>query len=61
MRCEAAELRRDINEAQILIDRLQRSYLNDDGPAFVPGTGMPCLMRTTPSSGRSLLGFEAVR
>ncbi len=33
IRCEAAELRRDINEAQILIDRLQRRYLNDDGPA----------------------------
>jgi hypothetical protein len=32
-RCEAAALRRDINEAQILIDRLQRRYLNDDGQA----------------------------
>ena len=28
MRVEAAALRRDINEAQILIDRLQRRYLN---------------------------------
>ena len=28
MRVEAATLRRDINEAQILIDRLQRRYLN---------------------------------
>ena len=28
MRIEAAALRRDINEAQILIDRLQRRYLN---------------------------------
>jgi hypothetical protein len=28
MRIEAAALRRDINEAQILIDRLQRGYLN---------------------------------
>lgn len=28
MRDEAAELRRDIHEAQILIDRLQRRYLN---------------------------------
>jgi len=27
IRCEAAALRRDINEAQILIDRLQRRYL----------------------------------
>ena len=33
MRVEAAALRRDINEAQILIDRLQRRYLDDDGPA----------------------------
>ena len=28
MRTEGAALRRDINEAQILIDRLQRRYLN---------------------------------
>jgi len=28
MRIEGAALRRDINEAQILIDRLQRRYLN---------------------------------
>jgi hypothetical protein len=28
MRIEAAGLRRDINQAQILIDRLQRRYLN---------------------------------
>jgi hypothetical protein len=28
MRCEAAALRRDINEAQFLIDRLERRYLN---------------------------------
>jgi hypothetical protein len=28
MRVEATALRRDINEAQILIDRLQRRYLN---------------------------------
>ena len=28
MRVEVAALRRDINEAQILIDRLQRRYLN---------------------------------
>jgi hypothetical protein len=33
IRCEAAALRRDINEAQILIDRLQRRYLNSDGHA----------------------------
>jgi hypothetical protein len=31
IRCEATALRRDINEAQILIDRLQRCYLNDGG------------------------------
>jgi hypothetical protein len=28
LRCEAAALRRDINEAQILIDRLERRFLN---------------------------------
>ena len=33
IRCEAAALRRDINEAQILIARLQRRYLNSDGHA----------------------------
>ena len=32
MRLEAAALRRDIAESQILIDRLQRRYLDDDGP-----------------------------
>jgi hypothetical protein len=32
MRIEAAALRRDIKNAQILIDRLQRRYLDDDGP-----------------------------
>jgi len=30
MRVEAAALRRDINEAQILIGRVQRLYLNDN-------------------------------
>jgi hypothetical protein len=30
IRIERAALRRDINEAQILIDRLQRRYLNAD-------------------------------
>ena len=32
MRLEAAALRRDIQEARVLIDRLQRRYLGDDGP-----------------------------
>jgi len=31
MRMEAAALRRDIKEAQVLIDRLQRRHLNGDG------------------------------
>jgi hypothetical protein len=31
MRLEAAALRRDIREAQVLIDRLQRRYLGGDG------------------------------
>lgn len=33
IQCEAAALRLDINEAQILIDRLQHRYLNSDGHA----------------------------
>jgi len=33
IRCEAAALRLDISEAQFLIDRLQRRYLNSDGHA----------------------------
>jgi len=33
VRMEAAELRRDIKEAQALIDQLQRRYLNSDGHA----------------------------
>lgn len=33
IRCEAADLRRDINEAQTLIDLLQLRYLNGNGHA----------------------------
>ena len=33
MRIQAAALRRDINEAQALIDQLQRRYLNGNGCA----------------------------
>jgi mevalonate pyrophosphate decarboxylase len=33
VRMEAAELRRDIDEAQALIDQLQRCYLNGDRSA----------------------------
>ena len=33
MRLEAAALRRDIRQAKVLIDRLQRRYLNGDGSA----------------------------
>lgn len=33
IRCEAADLRRDINEAQTLIDLLQLRYLNANGYA----------------------------
>ena len=33
IRCEAAALRRDINEAQTLIDLLQLRYLNGNGHA----------------------------
>jgi hypothetical protein len=33
IRSEAAALRRDINEAKVFIDRLQRRYLNSDAHA----------------------------
>jgi hypothetical protein len=33
IRSEAAALRRDIDEAKVLIDRLQRRYLNSDAQA----------------------------
>jgi hypothetical protein len=36
LRREAAALRRDINEAQILIDRLERGYLNGNEHAQPP-------------------------
>lgn len=43
IRPEAAALRRDINEAQVFIDRLQRRYLNSDAhaPRRVPDTRRP--------------------
>jgi hypothetical protein len=47
MRCEAAALQRDINEARILIDRLQRRYLNSDGAR--PG-GTPAVPRVARES-----------
>ena len=33
IQCEAAELRRDISKAQILVNRLERHYLNSSGYA----------------------------
>jgi hypothetical protein len=43
IRSEAAALRRDINEAKVFIDRLQRRYLNSDAhtPRRVPDTKRP--------------------
>jgi hypothetical protein len=38
MRMEAAELRGDIQEAQFLIDQLQRCYLNGDGKIGTRGS-----------------------
>ena len=38
MRMEAAALRRDIQEAQFLIDQLQRCYLNGDGESGTTGS-----------------------
>jgi hypothetical protein len=41
VRCEAAALRRDMKEAQILIDRLERRYLNDNGHSQPRRTEQP--------------------
>ena len=43
IRREGAALRRDINEAQFLIDRLKRRYLSSNGHAQAgrPGTSRP--------------------
>jgi hypothetical protein len=38
VRLEAAALRRDIKEAEFLIDRLQRRYLNGDGESGIRGS-----------------------
>jgi hypothetical protein len=47
VRMEAAELRRDIKEAQALIDQLQRRYLNGDGS----GTRKSQLLGSSAGSG----------
>jgi len=49
IRMEAAELRRDIEEAQALIDQLQRRYLNGDGES---GTRDSQLSSSQAGSGR---------
>ena len=49
VRMEAAELRRDIKEAQALIDQLQRRYLNGDGES---GTRDSQLSSSQAGSGR---------
>jgi len=49
MRMEAAALRRDIQEAQALIDQLQRRYLNGDGES---GTRDSQLSSSSAGSGR---------
>ena len=49
MRIQAAALRRDINEAQALIDQLQRRYLNGNGCATRNSTQ---LSRNSAGSGR---------
>ena len=49
MRMEAAALRRDIQEAQALIDQLQRRYFNGDGES---GTRDSQLSSSSAGSGR---------
>jgi hypothetical protein len=47
MRCEAAALRRDINEAKVYIDRLQGSYPKDaPTPRRTPDTKHPLSSHT---------------
>ena len=46
-RYEAAALRRDIHEAQRLIDRLERRYLNGNGHARPPRTAVADLSQPT--------------
>jgi hypothetical protein len=50
MRMEAAALRRDIQEARTLIDRLQRRYLNGDGRSGTTGDSQ--LSSSSAGSGR---------
>jgi len=52
MRMEAAALRRDIQEAKFLIDRLQRRYLNGDGRSGTTGDSQRCrAVRPVPADG----------
>lgn len=48
---EAAELRRDIKEAQDLIDRLQRRYLSGDAGPPPVAVGLPA---SPPALGRAV-------
>ena len=52
MRLEAAALRRDVQEAKFLIDRLQRRYLNGDGRSGTTGDSQRCrAVRPVPADG----------
>ena len=48
IRCEATALRRDINEAQILIDQLQRCYLNEADTPSSADRHEPSAQRSPP-------------
>jgi hypothetical protein len=53
IRCETAALRRDINEAQFLIDRLERRYLNCNGRAPAAPSRTTAAFSTTVAIARS--------
>jgi hypothetical protein len=50
MRLEAAALRRDIRQAQLHIDRLQRRYLNDDERAQQHPAGLMPVAKVHPQA-----------
>jgi hypothetical protein len=54
IRCEAADLRRDINEAQTLIDLLQLRYLNANGLRPAPLISATVAFSSTVAAGNRI-------
>jgi hypothetical protein len=59
VRSEAAALRRDINEAKVFIDRLQRRYLISDAPA--PRRAPDAKNPMSGHAGREVMGRARIR